>query len=150
MGWREVYIGETLGYIDPHLMLCFKQWFHQPSNGPVRTGTVQSSASPVQGIFGLWSDQSPIFRDLDWTGRDSFRPVDLGRIGPNTLGVTDSLSQQIDSYTYSHTCRLILPFTSHNTHLTLPHLLLATCHWPLPTCHPPVVWYGWVSRGGAC
>jgi len=80
-------------------------------------------------MFGLGSDQSPIFRDLDWTGLDCFGPVHLGRIGPNTQGITDTLSQQIDSYTYTHTCRLTLPFKSHNAHLTPHHLPLATHHW---------------------
>jgi len=42
-----------------------KQCFHQSSNGPVQTGTVQSSPGPVQEIFGPGSDQSPIYRDLD-------------------------------------------------------------------------------------
>jgi hypothetical protein len=87
------------------------QWFHQSSNGPVQTGTVQSSPGPVQEIFGPGSDRSPIFRGLDWAGLDCFRPAHSGRIGPNTLAVTDTLSQQIDSYTHTHTCRLILPFT---------------------------------------
>jgi len=27
---------------------------------------------------------------------------------------------------------------------------LTTSCLPLPTCHSPLVWYGWVSRGGAC
>jgi len=78
--------------------------------------------------------------ELGWTASDQSTPA---RIGPNVLGVTDTLSHQMDSYTYTHTCRLILPFTNRNAHLT-PHPS------PLATCHSPIVWYGWVSRGGAC
>jgi hypothetical protein len=47
-----------------------RQWFHQSSNGPVRTGSVQVQSSPVRVNFGPGSDQSPILLDQDWTGLD--------------------------------------------------------------------------------
>jgi hypothetical protein len=112
------------------------QQFPQSSNRSVQTGTVQASQGPVQDIFVLRLDQSPICWDRHWAGLDWIGPVHACRIGPNTLGVTDTLSQETDSYTYTDI--FIMPFTSHNAHITLHPSLLPTCHSPrreLPDVH---------------
>jgi len=96
----RIYAANTLIF-NNHYQITSHKGFHKSSNGLLRE------------IFGPGSDQSPIFLDMDRPGLESFGQVHWGRISPNTLGVTDLLSQQIDSYTYTHTCRLILPFTTH-------------------------------------
>jgi len=69
-----------------------------------------------------------MFRGLDWTGLDSFIPVNSGWSTPDKLAVTDTISQHNCSYPYTHTWRLIMLFTSYNLHLTPHHLPLSTHH----------------------
>jgi len=82
--------------------------------------------------------ESLIFRDVDWFRLDCVGPVLSGRIGPNTQGVSNELTQQINSYTCCHTCWRILLFSTHNPHLT-PH------HQPCATCHFPHAIYHWID-----
>jgi hypothetical protein len=103
------------------------------SNDSTRPAMNQSGQEPCS----LVQVQSKKFLDRDGTNPKSFGTLTelpwpaldqstRGRIGPSTLGVTDTPSQQIDSYTYTHTCRLILPFRSHNVNHTPYQLPLAT------------------------
>jgi len=96
-----------------------QQWTSPDWNHPV-----WSRSSPRYFWTRIGQIPNLLGPGLNWPGLLGTGP--LGQIGPNTLGVTDTFSHQIDWYTYTHTCRLILPFTSHNALITPHHLPLAT------------------------
>jgi len=123
-----------------------QQCFHQSSNGPVRTGTVQCSTGPDQEIFEPGSDQSLIFgtcTGLAWTALDQ-----------STLAESPWICWKLLIHwvnTLSHTHTLIHVDSSCHFQGTMQISPLTTCHLPLSThhlfsVHSPIVWCSLTTR----